>query len=118
MQELQLGAVERRFADLIWENEPISSGALVQLCQEALGWKKSTTYTVLRRLCDRGLFENNGGTVMARLSKEAFQAKLSEQIVAETFDGSLPKFLAAFSMEKPLSAEEIDQLQQLIAQWR
>ena len=117
MQDLQLGAVERRFADLIWENEPISSGALVQLCQEALGWKKSTTYTVLRRLCDRGLFENNGGTVTSRLTKEAFQAKLSEQFVAETFEGSLPKFLAAFSMGKQLSAEEIEQLQQLIAQW-
>ena len=118
MEEQRLCDSEYRFMQIVWEHAPVGSGELVRLCREELGWKKSTTYTVLRRLCDRGLFENNGGTVTSRLTKEAFQAKLSEQFVAETFEGSLPKFLAAFSMGKQLSAEEIEQLQQLIAQWR
>lgn len=118
MADTRLGAVEARFADLIWAHEPLSSGELVKLCQQELHWKKSTTYTVLRRLCERGLFRNDGGTVTSLLSKEQFSAMQSEQFVEETFEGSLPRFLAAFSTRRKLSDEEIDALQALIDKLR
>lgn len=118
MEETKLGAIESRFAELIWSHEPLSSGELVRLCQEELSWKKSTTYTVLKKLCDRGLFRNDGGTVTAVVSREEFHAMQSERFVEETFDGSLPAFLAAFTSRKKLSEEEIHQLQKLIDQSR
>ena len=118
MGELRLGAVEARFADIIWDNEPLSSTELVRLAQQALNWKKSTTYTVLKRLIQRGIMQNQGGVVSSCLSREAFYAAQSEQFVDETFSGSLPAFLAAFTTQKKLSEEEIDQLQSLIDQLR
>ena len=118
MDEYKLGAVERRFADLIWDNEPISSGELVKLCETELSWKKSTTYTVLKKLCERGLFQNEHGTVTSRLSRQEFAARQSQQFVDETFHGSLPAFLAAFSRRKKLSDEEVAQLQRLIDEQR
>ncbi len=118
MADTRLGAVETRFADLIWAHEPLSSGELVKLCQQELHWKKSTTYTVLRRLCERGLFRNDSGTVTSLLSKEQFTAMQSEQFVEETFEGSLPRFLAAFSIRRKLSQEEIDALQAFIDKLR
>ena len=114
MDDYKLGVVERRFADLIWDNEPISSGELVKLCEGDLSWKKSTTYTVLKKLCERGIFRNEHGTVTSRLSRQEFAARQSQQFVDETFHGSLPAFLAAFSRRKKLSDEEITQLQRLI----
>lgn len=114
MGDSRLGPVESRFADLIWANEPLASSQLVQLAQQELQWKKSTTYTVLKRLCSRGLFQNQSGTVSSLLSREEFYARQSEQFVQETFDGSLPAFLAAFTTRKKLSDEEVRQLQQLI----
>ena len=114
MEDGKLGAIESRFADLIWANAPLSSGELVRLCQEELGWKKSTTYTVLKKLCDRGLFRNDGGTVTVVVSREDFHAMQSERFVEETFDGSLPAFLAAFTSRKKLSEEEIHQMQQYL----
>ncbi len=118
MAETKLGVVETRFADLIWDNEPISSGELVKLCERELCWKKSTTYTILRRLCERGIFQNTKGTVTSLISKDEWGAVQSEKFVEETFDGSLPKFLAAFSMRKRLSDEEINELQRLIDEMR
>ena len=118
MADTRLGAVETRFADLIWAHEPLSSGELVKLCEQELHWKKSTTYTVLRRLCERGLFRNDSGTVTSLLSKEQFTAMQSEQFVEETFEGSLPRFLAAFSTRRKLSQEEIDALQAFIDKLR
>lgn len=118
MQDMRLGAVEARFADLIWDNEPLSSTELVKLAQQALNWKKSTTYTVLKRLTQRGLVQNQGGVVTSLLSREEFYAAQSEQFVDETFSGSLPAFLAAFTTRKQLSEDEIDQLQTLIDQLR
>lgn len=118
MDDIRLGAVEARFADLIWQQEPIGSGELVKLCQQELGWKKPTTYTVLRRLCERGLFQNENSIVTSCLSREEFYARQSEKFVEETFDGSLPAFLAAFGSRKKLNEAEIDQLQQLINQMR
>lgn len=114
MADLRLGPVESHFAELIWDGEPISSTELVHLAQRELDWKKSTTYTVLKRLCEKGIFQNEGGIVTSRLSREEYAARQSEQFVEETFSGSLPAFLAAFTRRKKLSEEEIDQLQRLI----
>ena len=114
MGDMRLGAVEAKFADLIWSNEPLSSAELVKLAAQELDWKKSTTYTVLRRLCEKGIFQNEDGTVTSKLSKSEFSAVQSEQFVEETFDGSLPAFLAAFTTRKALTAEEIAEIQQMI----
>ena len=114
MEELKLGTVETRFADIIWENEPLSSRELVNLCKERLEWKKSTTYTVLKKLCQRGIFQNQDGLVTARISRDEFYAMQSEKFVDETFDGSLPAFLAAFTRRKQLSADEIAQIRRMI----
>ena len=114
MSEMRLGAVESRFADIIWENEPLSSGQLVKLCKAELDWAKSTTYTVLKKLCDRGIFKNENGAVTAVLSKAEFHALQSEQFVDNTFDGSLPAFIAAFTTRKELSGEEIAEIHAMI----
>lgn len=114
MAEYRLGEVEMRFANLIWENEPLSSGELAKLCEGELNWKKSTTYTILRRVCDRGLFQNEKGVVTSLVSREEFDAVQSKQFVEESFSGSLPKFLAAFTSRSRLSREEIEQLQEII----
>lgn len=114
MSDIRMGAGEARFAELIWEHEPISSGNLAKLALEAFNWKKTTAFTVLKRLCDRGLFQNEGGTVTSLLSREDYYAKHSAQYVEETFGGSLPAFLAAFSAGKRLSEQEVDALQKLI----
>lgn len=117
MRDYQLGAVESRFADMIWENEPISSPQLAKCCEEKLGWKKSTTYTVLKRLCDKGIFQNEKGTVTSRISRRDFYAMQSQRFVEETFDGSLPAFLAAFTSRKNLSAQEIAQLRRMVEEF-
>ncbi len=114
MSELRLGAVESRFADIIWRHEPLHSRELVKLCEQELNWKRSTTYTVLRRLCDRGFFKNEDGIVSALMTRQEFYAMRSERFVDETFDGSLPAFLAAFTQRKKLTKKEIDELQRLI----
>lgn len=114
MDERKLGVIEARFADLIWQNEPLSSGALVRLCEEELGWKKSTTYTVLKKLCQRGIFRNEGGEVTSLITREEFYSAQSRRFVEESFDGSLPAFIAAFSAGKGLSAEEIAQIRRMI----
>ena len=118
MSELRMGAIESRFADMIWQNEPISSPELVKLAAQELKWKKSTTYTVLKRLCERGIFQNQDGTVTSLISKRDFYAVQSEKIVEEPFSGSLPAFLTAFTTRKKLSEDEINELQELIDQSR
>ena len=114
MQDLRLGIVEAKFADIIWANEPLSSGELVKKCAEELEWKKSTTYTVLKKLCERGLFQNLDGTVTSLISKQEYCAMQSEQFVEETFGGSLPAFLAAFSKRKKLSQKELEEILKMI----
>ena len=114
MNDYQLGAVEARFASLIWEHAPLSSGKLVELAKDALGWKKSTTYTMLRRLCQRGIFKNEESIVSAVMTRAEFDTRESTDFVEEKFDGSLPRFLAAFTARKKLSDAEIDALQKLI----
>ena len=118
MPEYHLAESEARVAGLIWENEPIASGELVRLCAQQLGWKSTTTYTVLRRLCDRGLFCNENSTVRALVSREEFEQHKSRAFVQETFGGSLPGFLAAFLGGRRLSARQADELQQLIDRCR
>ena len=103
MGAYKLGQIERRFAELIWEKEPLASGELVKAAEEALAWKKSTTYTVLRRLCERGLFQNEGGMVTSLISRQEYDTAQSRQFVEEAFSGSLPQFLAAFTARKKLS---------------
>lgn len=117
MSDYQMGAVESKFADIIWENEPISSTELSKRSEEILKWKKSTTYTVLKRLCDKGIFQNNKGTVTSLISKQDFYSLQSEKFVEETFEGSLPAFLAAFSKRKKLSADEVAQLRKMIDEY-
>jgi predicted transcriptional regulator len=114
MDDYKLGAVESRFAALIWDNEPLHSRELVALCQKELNWKKPTTYTVLRKLCERGIFQNVDGMVSSLLSRQEFYARQSEQFVQETFAGSLPAFLAAFTTRKTLSAREVSEIRQMI----
>ena len=114
MEDLRLGQVESRFADIIWQHEPLHSRELVELCGEMLNWKKPTTYTVLRKLCERGIFKNENGTVSSVISREDFYAKQSRQFVDSAFSGSLPAFLAAFTSGKALSPEEIAEIRGMI----
>ena len=118
MAEYKLGEIESIFADIIWDNEPLSSRRLAELALERLEWKRTTTYTILKRLCDRELFRNEGGTVTSLVSREEFYARQSEIFVEETFHGSLPAFLAAFGSRKKLSDSEIDELQKVIDSMR
>ncbi|MDE6413711.1 MAG: BlaI/MecI/CopY family transcriptional regulator [Eubacterium sp.] len=118
MTDLKLGAVESRFAEIIWQNEPIASGALVKLCEKELSWKKPTTYTVLRKLCERGIFQNENGIVSSKIKKDEFYAMQSEQFVEETFEGSLPSFLAAFSKRKSLSKNDIEEIEKMIQAYK
>ena len=114
MTEYKLGEIEMKFATLIWENEPIASGELAKLAEEALSWKKSTTYPILKRLCERELFRNLNGIVTSLVSKQEFLAKQSEQFVEENFAGSLPGFITAFASGRKLNAKEIEELQRII----
>ncbi len=114
MKEIKLGAVESRFADIIWQNEPLATSELVKKCESELDWKRTTTYTVLKRLIDRGIFNNEAGTVTSLISREDFYSMQSEKFVDETFSGSLPAFLAAFTSRKALSKDEIAEIRNLI----
>lgn len=114
MYELTLGEIESRFADMIWENEPIKTSELLKLCEEAFQWKRSTTYTVLKRLEKKGLFVNQDGTVTSLISREDFYSRQSEQYVEQSFGGSLPAFLAAFTSGKKLSDKEVLELKKII----
>ena len=105
---------EYRFCLILWENEPVSSGKLVQLAKESLGWSKATTYTVIRRLSERGVLKNENTIVSALISKEEAQKSRLEEMVEETFEGSMPAFIAAFSKSRKLTKKEVDQLQALI----
>ena len=105
---------EYRFCEILWENEPVSSSALVRLCSEQLEWKKSTTYTVIRRLSERGVLKSENAVVTSLVSKEEVLTAESTEVVEKTFSGSLPSFIAAFTRKKPLTQKEIDEIQQII----
>lgn len=114
MSDIQLGVIESRFADMIWKNEPVSSSALVKMAGEELQWKRTTVHTVLRRLCDKGLFQNDNGTVTSLISREQFYAMQSQQFVDTTFHGSFPAFLAAFTKNRTLTDAERDMVRKMI----
>lgn len=114
MAEIELGEVQTAFAEIVWKNEPVSSGELVKICRTELDWKKSTTYTVLRKLCEKGLFKNADGVVSSVMSREQFYSAKSEKFVEDTFNGSLPQFIAAFMSGKKITEKEADEIQKLI----
>ena len=114
MEDFRLGVVETRFAELIWTHEPLTSGELVKLCAKELEWKKSTTYTVLKKLCDRGIFQNQDGMVTSVLSQKEFQSRQSRRFVEDTFSGSLPAFIAAFAEGGELSDQELLEIPRMI----
>lgn len=114
MMDLELGAVQERFADIVWQNEPIGSGELVRICEKELNWKKPTTYTVLRKLCEKGLLKNENGIVSSVISRKEFYSAKSEQIIEESFQGSLPAFVASFISRKNLTAKEANEIQMMI----
>ena len=118
MGDMKLGPIESRFAEIIWENEPLTTNQLIKLCAEELEWKRTTTYTVLKKLSEKGLFKTENSVVTALISKGEFEGMQSEQFVAETFKGSLPAFLTAFSARKKLSDAEIDEIQKVIDSMR
>lgn len=118
MDQFKLCESEYHFATIVWEKEPLGSGDLVKLCSEVLGWKKSTTYTVLKKLCDRGILKNENATVTSLIKQEQVQKFESEQFINRTFRGSLPKFIAAFMNNKKLSSQEADELKTLIDSYK
>lgn len=118
MKEIELGEVQAKFADIVWENEPVSSGELVKICEKALSWKKSTTYTVLRKLCEKGLFVNENGTVKSVISREEFYFSKSEKVIEESFGDSLPAFIAAFISRRSITGEEAEEIQKMIDRFR
>lgn len=114
MKEYKLARLEACFADLIWQREPISSTELVRLCESEFAWKKSTTYTVLKKLCDRGIFQNENAIVTSKISREEFQSCKSREFVEDTFGGSIPRFLTAFMGGRKLTEEQAVQIKKLI----
>ena len=118
MSDFRMGVVEAKFADIVWDNEPITTRQLVTLCEEELNWKRTTTYTVLKRLCDRGIFVTDNSVVTSLISKDDFYAIQSENFVEDTFKGSLPAFLAAFTSRKSLSDDEVQEIQEMINKYK
>ncbi len=114
MQEIQLGVVEARYADLIWQHEPVTSSELVKLTAVEFNWKRTTAHNVLRRLCDKGLFRNDNGIVTSVISRDEFYSLQSRKYVEDSFDGSLPAFIAAFTKGRPLTQEETEEIHRII----
>lgn len=118
MLDFELGAVQERFADLVWAHEPIGSGELVKLCERELNWKKPTTYTVLRKLCEKGLLKNEDGIVRSCIPQKEYYAAKSGQVVTDSYHGSLPAFIAAFTSNQKLSEKDIDEIQRMIDRFK
>lgn len=114
--EIQLGVIEARYADMIWEHEPVTSSELVKLTAVAFNWKRTTAHNMLRRLIDKGLFQNENGVVTSVVSRDEFYSRQSKQYVEDTFAGSLPAFIAAFTQNSRLTQEEADVIRKMIDQ--
>ena len=114
MNEIRLGAIESRFADIVWEKAPLTTAELIRICEAEFSWKRTTTYTVLKRLSERGIFKNDNGTVTVLISKDEFYSMQSEKVVNESFGGSLPAFIAAFASRQNLSQNDIDEIRSII----
>lgn len=118
MQRYGIGEQEMKFARLLWDREGIGSGEVVKLCEKELGWKKSTTYTMLRRLCEHGLFQNVNSIVTSLMSEEEYKAKVGADMINDKFDGSLPGFVAAFTKHQGLSEKDKKELLDLIKNYK
>ena len=118
MIDIKLGPIETRFAEIIWANEPITTNQLTKLCAEALEWKRTTTYTVIKRLSERGVLKNENTVVTSLVSKDEVQAAELNEMVEKTFEGSLPAFIAAFTKHQKISEAEIDAVQAMIDRFR
>ena len=114
MSDIQMGAVESRFADIVWTSVPIKTSELVKIAEREFSWKRTTTHTVIKRLCEKGLFVNNSGTITALMSREQYYSMQSMRVVQESFDGSLPAFVAAFTSGRKLSPQEADEIRKII----
>jgi predicted transcriptional regulator len=114
----KLTEAEKKFAELVWQNEPIGSGELVRLCEKEMNWKKSTTYTILKKLCEKGIFKNENAVVSSLITKDEYYSRQSIHFVEDTFGGSLPRFLAAFIGGKKLSKQQAEELKRLIDEYR
>lgn len=114
MSEMRLAAVEGHFADIVWDHAPLTTKELIALCEQELHWKRTTTYTVLKKLCDRGIFDMHDSQVTVKITRDEFHAMQSEELVDNAFHGSLPAFIAAFATRKELSRQELDEIHKLI----
>lgn len=114
MEEMRLGMVEAHFADIVWQHAPLSTKELVALCERELNWKRTTTYTVLKKLCERGIFATENSTVSALVSREEFYAIQSEKFVEDTYAGSLPAFIAAFATRRRPSEQELQEIRRML----
>ena len=114
MEEMRLGMVEARFADIVWQNEPMTTKELCTVCEKELNWKRTTTYTVLKKLCDRGILATENSVVRSLVSKDEFYAIQREKFVDDTFDGSLPAFIAAFASRKRPTEKELEEIRRMI----
>lgn len=117
MTDLTMGAVESRFAKLIWDNEPITAAQLAKLADGELKWKKTTAYTALKRLCEKGIFRNENGTVTSVISREEYQAMQSRRFLDETCGGSIPAFLAAFTKKGDLSRDDLEEIRRMLDEY-
>lgn len=117
MSDYQLGVIERQFAEMVWDSVPVTASALAKQCESVFGWKKTTAYTVLKRLCNKGLFALSGGVVTAILSRQDFEEGQSRAFVDDNFGGDFPTFLAAFTAKKKLTAKEVESLRRMIADY-
>ncbi len=118
MEDIKLGMVENRFAEIVWKNAPLTTKELVNICEEELDWKRTTTYTVLKKLCERGIFKTENSLVTVLISKEDFYAIKSENLVEEAFGGSLPAFIASFTKRKNLTKQEIEEIERMIEEYK
>ncbi|MDK2867025.1 MAG: hypothetical protein PWP51_1550 [Clostridiales bacterium] len=118
MEPLKLGEMEMKFAEMIWAQAPVTTRVLIQEAKVTFAWKRTTTYTMLKRLCDRGLFQNKDGEVVVLVARDAFLAAQGEQFINDAFDGSLPKFITAFAKHSKLGDQEIEALEALIAAYK
>jgi len=116
MSRLLMGALEAKFADIIWEKAPVSASELARIAIDVFGWKKPTTYTVIKRLCDKGIFENNDGIVSVILTHDDYYTSIAENII-DAFDGSVPAFVAAFTKKKALSPDDVAKLRQMVEEY-
>ena len=114
MEEMRLGMVEAHFADIVWQHAPLSTKELVALCERELNWKRTTTYTVLKKLCERGIFATENSVVRAIVSREDFYAIQSEKFVEDTYAGSLPAFIAAFASRRRPSEQELQEIRRML----